>query len=226
VKVIGIDPGTTRCGYSIVERGERGGRGAASLRALDYGIIDVRGAKRLEDQLFAIHEEVSRLVLFHKPDALAIERLYFNKNVKTALAVGAVRGVVILTGKKLGIGIFEYQPQQVKLAVTGYGNAAKDQVGRMTQSLLALPELPWPDDVSDALAIGICHLFSASSLLILEASKSEEVVTGYAAAVKRALEIEDAREALRTAAKPGNGEGKETLKRKRVGGKETRVGGR
>ena len=149
--VLGIDPGLANTGYGVVTR--RGGR----LAALDGGVIETPPAMRLESRLAALHEGMRDLLAEHRPDAVALEALYFGRNARSAFAVGQARGVVLLAAGVAGVTCADYTPQQVKGAVCGNGRAAKDQVGRMVQALLSLPEVPTPDHAADALAVAICH---------------------------------------------------------------------
>ncbi len=160
--VLGIDPGTANTGYGVV--GKRNGR----LVALDGGVIVTSATDSAPDRLLAINQRVSDLIAEHKPDALAIEDVYFGKNVGSAFAVGQARGVILLAAAAAGISAFDYTPQQIKAAVCGSGSADKDQVARMVQQLLALPKPPTPDHAADALAAGICH---ASHAPLLAAAK-------------------------------------------------------
>jgi len=149
--VLGVDPGTASTGYGVVaRRGER-------LVALDGGVIATRSSLPLELRLVEIHQRLGELLDEHRPSALAIEDLYFGRNVVSALAVGQARGVMLLAAGQRGIPVFAYTPQQVKGAVCGTGRAEKEQVQRMVQALLALPAPPTPDHAADALAVAICH---------------------------------------------------------------------
>ena len=148
--VLGIDPGTAKTGYGVVERD------GAKLRALDYGCLETLSTQELPRRLLEIHRAVTELILTHKPERLGIERLFFNKNVQTAFAVGQARGVVLLAAAEHGLPVFEYGPHEVKLSVTGYGRAQKNQVQKMVQAVLGLSVLPRPDDAADALAVAIC----------------------------------------------------------------------
>ena len=148
--VLGIDPGTARTGYGLVERDGR------RLRALDYGCLETPSAMPLPGRLLLIHQGLESLIDAWAPDVVAVERLFFNKNVQTAFAVGQARGVALLTAAAHGLAVAEYGPHEVKMAVTGFGRADKGQVQRMVQTLLALATLPRPDDAADALAIAIC----------------------------------------------------------------------
>ena len=148
--VLGIDPGTAMTGYGLVER--TGSR----LRALDYGCLETPAGMPLPERLLLIQDGLIDLVETHRPDLVAVERLFFNKNVQTAFAVGQARGVALLTAARFGLPVHEYGPHEVKLAVTGHGRAEKIQVQRMVQVVLGLAVLPRPDDAADALAIAIC----------------------------------------------------------------------
>jgi crossover junction endodeoxyribonuclease RuvC len=150
--VLGIDPGLANTGYGVVAR--RGGR----LVALDGGCVETAAALAPERRLAAIHARVAELLDEHEPDAVALEELYFGANARSAFAVGQARGVVMLAAGQRGIPCSGYTPQQVKGAVCGTGRAAKEQVGRMVQALLTLPEPPAPDHAADALAVAICHV--------------------------------------------------------------------
>jgi len=151
VIVLGIDPGLASTGYGVVAR--RRGR----LAALDGGVIATAPELALERRLAEIHAAVEALLEEHRPDALALEQLYFGQNVRTAFAVGQARGVVLLAAGQRALPCAGYTPQQVKGAVCGSGRAHKDQVARMVQTLLALPEQPRPDHAADALAVAVCH---------------------------------------------------------------------
>lgn len=148
--VLGIDPGTAALGYGIVER--IGG----SLRAVDFGCLTTSPDAPLPDRLATIHAHVAELIETHHPDLVAVERLFFSRNAQTAFAVGQARGVVLLAAAQAGVTVREATPNEVKLGVTGYGSADKGQVARMVTVILRLPEVPTPDDTSDALATAIC----------------------------------------------------------------------
>ena len=148
--VLGIDPGTAATGWGIVER--TGNR----LRLVAYGCIETVPADELPVRLLHIHQAVTELISEHKPALVGVERLFFNKNVQTAFAVGQARGAVLLAAAQAGVPVHEYGPHEVKIAVTGYGRAGKDQVQRMVQALLGMAVLPRPDDAADALAVAIC----------------------------------------------------------------------
>ena len=137
-------------GYGIVER--TGGH----LREVDYGVLTTSPDMALPDRLLAIHAHVAELIETHHPDLVAVERLFFSKNAQSAFGVGQARGVVLLAAAQAGVPVREATPNEVKLGVTGYGNADKGQVARMVTVILGLAEVPTPDDAADALAIGIC----------------------------------------------------------------------
>lgn len=153
--VLGIDPGLANTGYGVVAR--RGGR----LVALDGGVVTTAAGLAPERRLADIHAALDALMAEHAPDAMALEELYFGQNVQTAFAVGQARGAAMAAAGARGVPCAGYTPQQVKGAVCGSGRAHKDQVARMVQTLLSLPELPRPDHAADALAVAVCHANSA-----------------------------------------------------------------
>ncbi len=190
--VLGIDPGTAALGYGIVER-----RGSA-LRGIDHGCLTTKPDRPLSERLLAIHELLDDLVALHKPDLLAVERLFFSKNAQTAFAVGQARGVVLLAAARHGVPVREATPSAVKLAVAGYGAADKEQVGRMVALLLGMDAPPHPDDAADALAIGIWAANSeregdAPEAALLDRASAAPMVQGttpYERAVREALAAE------------------------------------
>jgi crossover junction endodeoxyribonuclease RuvC len=149
VIVLGIDPGTAAMGYGIVEA--KSGR----VRMVDGGTFQTKPDASLPTRLLAIHGFLDELIALHRPDLLAVERLFFSRNAQTAFAVGQARGVVLLAAAQAEVPVREATPNEVKVAVTGYGSADKEQVGRMVAVCLGLNEAPRPDDTSDALAIAI-----------------------------------------------------------------------
>jgi crossover junction endodeoxyribonuclease RuvC len=151
---LGIDPGTAITGYGLVSyEGNH-------LKKVTFGAIRTGPELSLANRLHHIFLETLRIIGEYRPDAIAIEELFFNKNVRTALAVGHARGVILLAAANSGYEVAEYTPLQVKLAVTGYGRAEKMQIQEMVRVLLCLTEIPKPDDAADALAIAICHAHS------------------------------------------------------------------
>jgi len=157
--VLGIDPGVATVGFGIIS--ETGG----APKPKRYGVISTPAGMRLALRLKQINNDVSELIQTFKPDAIAVEELFFNTNQKTAVAVAHGRAAIILAGEEHGIPMFEYTPLQVKKAVAGYGRATKTQVMEMVKRLLAMDQIPKPDDAADALAIAICHARFANSLL-------------------------------------------------------------
>ena len=147
--VLGIDPGTAALGWGIVE--SRSGR----LRMIDAGCLETKPDASLPKRLLAIHALLDELIALHKPDLVAVERLFFSRNVQTAFAVGQARGVVLLAAAQAEVPVREATPNEVKVAVTGHGRAPKDQVGRMVAVCLGLAEAPRRDDTADALAVAI-----------------------------------------------------------------------
>ena len=160
MKILGIDPGIGRCGWGIVETKSQ------ELRTRDFGCIETSKDLPLEIRLESLFDQITKIIKAEKPDAFAIEDLFFNTNSKTAMIVGQARGVILLAAvqNKLPIGI--YTPLQVKMAVTGYGRAEKNQIGMMIKTLLKLESIPKLDDTTDALAVAITHAFSYKVLSI------------------------------------------------------------
>jgi crossover junction endodeoxyribonuclease RuvC len=150
--VLGIDPGIASTGYGVVS--SSGNR----MLAVDAGVIETAAGVPVEARLADIHARVGELIDRHRPEAIAIEELYFGANVRTAFAVGQARGVVLLAAGQRGVPSRSYTPQQVKAAVCGSGRADKDQVGRMVARLLGLDAVPSPDHAADALAVAVCDV--------------------------------------------------------------------
>jgi crossover junction endodeoxyribonuclease RuvC len=159
--VLGIDPGTAITGYGLV-KGEDD-----SLTLVDYGAITTSSDQPLPERLQHIYRELTALIQDRQPTAVAVEELFFSKNVRTALSVGQARGVALLVSANAGLPIHEYTPLQVKQAIAGYGRATKDQVQQMVRMLLALDSVPQPDDAADAIAVAICHIHSAKLTAML-----------------------------------------------------------
>lgn len=157
--ILGIDPGYAIVGYGIIEYKNN------HFRVLDFGAITTAAHTDFNDRLLHIYSGLTNLVEIYKPDAMAIEKLFFNTNQKTAIDVAQARGVILLSARQHGVGIFEYTPLQVKQSVVGYGRAEKKQVQEMTKILLNLDAVPKPDDTADALAMAICHAHSSGSAL-------------------------------------------------------------
>ncbi|MCH5303320.1 MAG: crossover junction endodeoxyribonuclease RuvC [Ruminococcus sp.] len=157
--ILGIDPGYAIVGWGLVEYKHN------TFRPLRYGAITTDADMDFNLRLKVIYDDLSQIINTFKPDAMAIEKLYFTTNQKTAILVAEARGVILLAAQKNELPIFEYTPLQVKTAVTGYGKAKKPQVMEMTRRLLKLPEIPKPDDTADALAIALTHIQAAGSEL-------------------------------------------------------------
>jgi crossover junction endodeoxyribonuclease RuvC len=152
--ILAIDPGTATTGYGVIEHiGNR-------FKVKDYGIVSTDAKTAAEVRLQQIYDGLKNLIARHRPDCFVVEQLFFNVNVRTALAVGQARGVCLLVAADGGLPVAEYTPLQVKQAVVGYGRAEKSQVQHMVKAILNLTEIPKPDDAADALALAICHAHS------------------------------------------------------------------
>ena len=149
--VMGIDPGVANTGFGVVRVA------GTQLSAIDGGVIEAPANRSPEQRLAQIHDELRKLITWHEPKALALEDVYFGKNVRSAIGVGQARGVAMLAAAERGVRCFDYTPQAVKMAVCGAGSAAKEQVQRMVGALLRLPRPPESDHAADALAVAICH---------------------------------------------------------------------
>ena len=159
MRILGIDPGYGITGFGLIES-ERG-----SIRLLQCGAITTPAGMDFSARLEIIYEDMRKLLEMAKPDAVAIEELFFGQNVTTGIGVAQSRGVILLAIRQAGVPVFSYKPMQVKQAVVGYGNATKHQVQDMTKRLLQLQTMPKPDDAADAIAIALCHARSSTSLL-------------------------------------------------------------
>jgi len=160
--VIGIDPGTATTGYGLVEETADGG-----LAVREFGAILTPADMPMPERLLELHHKLHELLLLHRPVSGAVEKLFFQKNVTTALSVGQARGVILMTLAACTVPVYEYNPLEVKQAVAGYGAADKRQVQEMVRMLLGLSKIPRPDDAADALAIAICHLHSAKMDMLI-----------------------------------------------------------
>jgi len=153
MKILGIDPGTGRVGWGVVAHEK-------SIDTLiEYGCFETTVNSQLSERLHKIYVFIKELIKKYKPDALAVESLFFATNVKTAFDVGAARGVILLAGEESKIPIFQYTPLQIKSSLTGYGKAEKNQIQFMVTKILHLKEIPRPDDAADAVAIALTHIF-------------------------------------------------------------------
>jgi crossover junction endodeoxyribonuclease RuvC len=154
VIILGIDPGTSRCGYGVIR--DSAGSG---LELLDYGVIETDPESSTPESLREIFQKVSRIIDEFAPDTVVVEQVFYGSNTRTALSVGQARGIILLAAANRGLPISEYTPLQVKQAVVGHGRAEKGQVQYMVKALLKMSSLP-PDDAADALAVAICHAHS------------------------------------------------------------------
>ena len=156
MRILGIDPGTGILGFGVIDVTIQ-----SKVTLVDGGVI--RTPVKQEDslRLNTIYNELSEIIELHKPDIMSVEKLFFAQNVTTAMSVSQARGVVLLCGIQNGLTLFEYTPQQIKMAVTGYGKAEKKQIQEMVRVILGLQEVPKPDDCADALAAAICHSMTA-----------------------------------------------------------------
>lgn len=159
MRILGIDPGYAIVGYGVIDYNHN------RFSVLQYGAITTKPNKLFTERLEEIFSDTTLLLQRSKPDAIAIEKLFFNTNTTTAIDVAQARGVILLAANQNNVPVFEYTPLQVKSAVTGYGKAEKRQVMEMTKNILGLEKIPKPDDTADALAIAICHAHSGGSLL-------------------------------------------------------------
>lgn len=174
MRILGIDPGYAIVGYGVVEAR------AGQYRPIEYGAVTTPAGADFGLRLKEIYEGMTELLQMHRPQAAAVEKLYFSNNKTTGIGVAEARGVILLCLAQAGVPLFEYTPMQVKQAVTGYGKALKPQVQEMTRKLLHLREVPRPDDVADALALAICHGQAAGSplrqSLLYQSRKPEQVI--------------------------------------------------
>ena len=157
MRILGIDPGSAIVGFGVLDYD------GVNFSVVDYGAITTPAHTPVPDRLKMIYDDLQYVIDKYKPDQMAIEELFFNNNVKTAITVAQARGVLILGASLCGLEVFEYTPLQVKQAVVGYGRAEKMQVQHMVKSILNLHEIPKPDDTADAVAIAICHGFSSGT---------------------------------------------------------------
>lgn len=155
LKILGIDPGYDIVGWSILNNG---------FKVENYGVIKTSPADEFDERLLSIHNGLNNIIEEFNPDCAAVEKIFFQKNVKTAIPVAKAVGVILLTLKLKGISYTEYSPTEIKHSVTGYGKATKDQIYFMMKKLLKLDSIEGPDDAADALAIAICHQLSGKSL--------------------------------------------------------------
>jgi crossover junction endodeoxyribonuclease RuvC len=161
--IMGIDPGTATTGYGLVTEDEGG-----EARLVRCGVIETAAGTPMPERLQQLYREITGLIHDAAPVAMAIEVLFFGRNVTTALTVGQARGVVLLAAAQSGVPVYEYKPAEVKQALVGYGNAGKQQMQEMVRMMLGLDAVPRPDDAADAVAIAICHLHSQRLRKLME----------------------------------------------------------
>jgi len=154
MRILGIDPGIGRTGWGVIDIV------SGKVRMIASGCIETKPNSEIGGRLYALYDEMTNLLKEYRPESFAIEELFFNKNVKTALVVGQARGVILLSAAQYSLPVGIYTPLQVKMALTGYGRAEKNQVGNMVKTVLHLTTVPKPDDAADALAIALTHAFS------------------------------------------------------------------
>ena len=159
MRILGIDPGVATVGFGVIDS-ERG-----TQKMIQYGAITTSAGLPLATRLVQIAQDLEQLITQFQPDEIAIEELFFSKNITTGIAVAHARGVILYTAERLRVPVYEYTPMQVKQAVVGYGLAEKQQIMDMTRRLLKLKTIPRPDDAADALAIALCHSRFANSLI-------------------------------------------------------------
>ena len=173
MRIFGIDPGSERTGYGCIE--SSGGR----HRLVACGIVSAPARSTFPERLFAIHTGLQELLERHRPECVAVENIFFAKNVRSALKLGHARGIALLAASQASIPVVEYSPAEIKRSVVGYGRAEKHQVQTMMKLLLGLDAVPSPHDVADALAVAVCHIHTSSNVV--------SRVAGAAAAQPRAL---------------------------------------
>jgi crossover junction endodeoxyribonuclease RuvC len=164
--VLGIDPGTAVTGYGLVRDDKTNGRGPTNMRLIECGVIRTKARDPLPSRLREIHEGVAELIARHKPDHLAVEDVFYARNVRTTLALGHARGVVLLAGESAGVAIHEFPPAEVKKAIVGTGSATKEQVQFMLTRLLRLRQAPEPADASDGVAAAVTYVLTAHIALL------------------------------------------------------------
>ena len=165
MRILGIDPGVAIVGFGVLEAD----RGRQQL--INCGVITTPAHTQLSSRLDLIYQDMKQLIDAFQPDVMAVEELFFDKNITTGIAVAHGRGVILLSCQQAGLRIYEYTPLQVKQAVVGYGRAEKKQVMDMVRRILGLSAPPKPDDAADAVALALCHARSSTSLLNLEGAQ-------------------------------------------------------
>ncbi len=192
--ILGIDPGLATMGFGVIEKDKNG-----NLHAVDYGVVLTPKEESLPVRLAILEEGVGKILDKYNPDEIALEELFFTKNITTGIAVAQARGVTLLTCVKRCGKLYEYTPMQIKQALTGYGRADKQQIQHVVTSMLHLKKIPRPDDAADALAIAVCHAFTSKfgalfSVENMTRTKGKNTVTG--SYFKSAMELEQKRKEL------------------------------
>ena len=159
MRIFGIDPGSERTGYGCIDSS------GSRHRLVTCGIVSAPARSTFPERLFAIHSGLQSLLVEHRPECVAIENVFFAKNVRSALKLGHARGIALLAASQASIPVVEYSPAEIKRAVVGYGRAEKQQVQAMMKLLLGLETVPSPHDVADALAVAVCHIHNSSNVL-------------------------------------------------------------
>ncbi len=159
MKTLGIDPGTARLGFGVIDDGNGG-----DPQAVAFGVVSTESVTDMPTRLMTLFDALGGLLATHQPDVLAVEQLFFARNVTTAISVGQARGIVLLAAARAGVPVVEYSPSEVKHAVAGYGKAGKAQMQEMVRIILGLTTVPEPDDAADALAVALCHAQTAPFL--------------------------------------------------------------
>lgn len=162
MRIMGIDPGYGIIGFSVIEKSN------SENSVVDYGVITTPKEMPFAERLKAIYESMHKLIERFEPDEVAVEKLYFNKNITTGIPVAEARGVILLSIVTKNLPVFEYTPQQIKMALTGLGRAEKSQVQFMVKTLLHLTKIPRPDDAADAVAVALCHSQTNQTMLGLK----------------------------------------------------------
>jgi len=158
LRVLGVDPGLTRCGVGVVEAS-----GPRRVSAVHFDVVRTPADAELADRLSHLYDELTTLVARHRPDVVAVERVFSQHNVRTVMGTAQAAGIAVLVAKQAGIDVAMHTPTEVKASITGSGSADKDQVGTMVTRLLGLSERPKPADCADALALAICHLWRGTA---------------------------------------------------------------
>ncbi len=162
MRILGIDPGIALTGFGVIDKE------GVKIKVGSYGHISTEAHTPVPDRLKILYDDMVNIVQEYRPDVVAVEELFFNKNAKTAITAAQARGVIILSAVNNGVDVVEYTPLQVKQAITGYGRAGKQQIQFMVKEMLRLKEIPKPDDTADALAIAICHANSVDLMKHLD----------------------------------------------------------